>query len=227
MADKQTGNIEKQKTWAELTLKEKTSGLITLIVLGIIVVGIFSTLTGRSKTDSPQTVTSATDTGKTSEETPVREVLKGIAGGNYKVGVDMPAGEYVIAGSGYLQIASDSTGSFESIVENDNYSNRTIVVVSDGQYIEFSGQAYTWNDAPKIDTSTGTLPSGKYKVGIDIPAGEYKIAPGEGSGYLQVASTASDRIDSIVSNDNFTSQKYVTISNGQYLKFTNATLNLN
>lgn len=60
------------------------------------------------------------------------EPEKGIAGGQYKVGTDMPAGEYVIVGSGYLQISSDSSGEFGSIVENDNYSNRTIISVTDG-----------------------------------------------------------------------------------------------
>jgi hypothetical protein len=151
---------------------------------------------------------------------------KGIPGGMYKVGVDMPAGEYVIVGSGYLQVSSDSTGSFESIIENDNYENRAITVVAEGHYLQFKGRAYTWEEAPKVDTSSGRLSSGTYKVGVDLPAGEYKVTP-TGSGYLEVRAGASgEGVRNIVSNDNFNTDRYITVSDGQYLKLKRATLKL-
>ncbi|NCO10729.1 DUF4190 domain-containing protein [Candidatus Saccharibacteria bacterium] len=149
----------------------------------------------------------------------------GIKGGMYKVGADMAAGEYVVIGSGYLQISSDSSGSFESIIENDNYTNRTIFLVKDGQYVEFSGRAYAPSEAPKVDTSDGELPAGKYKVGVDLPAGEYKLVP-IGSGYYGLSTSASDSSDSLVSNDNFDTERYLTVQDGQYLKISRATLKL-
>lgn len=111
-------------------------------------------------------------------------------------------------------------------IQNDNYSNRTIIAVTDGQYVQFSGRAYTWDDAPKVDTSSGVLKDGKYKVGVDFPAGEYKVTP-NGDGYLAITTTASESIGSIVTNDNFNTEKYITVQDGQYLKLNRASLKLN
>jgi hypothetical protein len=152
-------------------------------------------------------------------------VEAGIPGGSYKVGVDMQPGEYVIIGSGYMEITKDSTGSFDSIIANDNYSNRTIVVVKKGQYFNFEGTAYTWAQAPKVDLTSGVLEEGKYKVGVDFPAGEYKVIS-DGGGYVEVGSDASGTLSSIISNDNFTGSKYLTVKKGQYLTITRATLKL-
>ena len=54
-----------------------------------------------------------------------------------------------------------------------------------------------------------------FKVGTHIPAGEYKIDSGTDSGYYCIYSNS--RQDSIIANDNFTGQNYVTVSDGQYL----------
>lgn len=217
-----------KKTWDEMTPKEKKTGVITLIVIAVIVFGIIGAATGGNKdTTSDANSPSESSTSQSAdieEEKPVVEE-KGIAGGMHKVGTDIPAGEYVVVGSGYLQISSDSTGSFESIVENDNYTNRTIILVSDGQYVQFSGRAYTPAEAPKVDTSKGELPEGKYKVGVDFPAGEYKLVP-SGSGYYGLSTTASESLDSLVSNDNFETERYLSVQDGQYLKLNRATLKL-
>lgn len=198
--------------------------VLTVIIAVVVLGGIIGASSGDSKTTTENaTTTQDTNTVATTEEK-VEE--KGFAGGQYKVGTDMPAGEYVIVGSGYLQISSDSSGEFGSIVENDDYSNRTIIAVTDGQYVQFSGRAYTWDDAPKVDTSSGVLKDGKYKVGVDFAAGEYKVTP-SGDGYLAVSTTASESIGSIVTNDNFNTEKYITVQDGQYLKLTRASLKLN
>lgn len=196
-----------------------------LTVIGVIVLFIFigSAFGGGSSTNEDSTNNSGTNTENAES---VDEPQKGFEGGMYKVGTDMPAGEYVVIGSGYLQISSDSTGEFGSILENDNYVNRTIIAVADGQYVQFSGRAYTWEEAPKLDTSSGTLPDGKYKVGVDFPAGEYKVTP-NGDGYLAVSTSASESVSSIVTNDNFNTEKYITVQDGQYLKLNRASLKLN
>lgn len=225
----QPKEVKNKKTWDEMTPKEKKSGIITLIVIAVIIFGIIGAVTGgdTAETDNSAANLSEGATGQAAEVEEAESVVeeKGIAGGMYKVGTDMPAGEYVIIGSGYLQISSDSSGSFDSIVANDNYSNRTIILASDGQYVQFSGRAYTWDEAPKVDTSTGILPDGKYKVGVDFPAGEYKLTP-IGSGYYGVSTTASESLDVLVSNDNFDTERYLTVQDGQYLKLNRATLKL-
>jgi hypothetical protein len=61
-----------------------------------------------------------------------------------------------------------------------------------------------------------------YKIGTDIPAGEYKLINNDLQGlpaYMDVSSDASGSIESIITNDNFNGQKYITIQSGQYLQF--------
>lgn len=65
-------------------------------------------------------------------------------GGYYKVGVDIPAGQYVLEsyGSGYWAVMTGPVGSSE-IVDNDNFNGRASVNVRDGQYLTISRSSYT------------------------------------------------------------------------------------
>ena len=148
-----------------------------------------------------------------------------IKAGMYKVGTDLDAGEYVIiADSAYVEVTSDSTGTLASIITNDNFNNRTIVTVSAGQYLSVSaGQIYPFDKAPKVIVVNNRLPDGKYKVGVDLPAGEYKITS-SASGYVEVAKDSKGILSSIVSNDNFDGDKYITVKAGQYIKLSRAEL---
>lgn len=227
MTDQPT-RAKKQKTWDELTPKEKKTGITTLVILAIIIFGAIGSFTGGTKNTTTDPISSGSSVSTQDSETKKAEPViaqKGIAGGMYKVGTDMQAGEYIIVGSGYLQISSDSSGSFESIVENDNYTNRTIILINNGQYVKFSGRAYTPAEAPKVDASSGMLPAGKYKVGVDLPAGEYKLTP-SGSGYYGLSTSASESMDVLVSNDNFDTDIYLTVQDGQYLKLSRASIKL-
>lgn len=60
-----------------------------------------------------------------------------------------------------------------------------------------------------------------YKVGVDIPAGKYKLFVDAGRGYYAVCSDPN--CDDIVQNDNFYGQAYIDIHNGQYLDLTRCT----
>ncbi|NJE40585.1 hypothetical protein E0K99_04505 [Faecalicoccus pleomorphus] len=58
---------------------------------------------------------------------------------------------------------------------------------------------------------------GMYKVGVDIPAGEYNVKAEVGElGYLEVSSDPNGT--SIITNDAFENNSYISISDGQYLK---------
>lgn len=82
---------------------------------------------------------------------------------------------------------------------------------------------YPISKAPAVDKSSGTLSDGMYKVGVDLQPGEYKInSPGDG--YDAITTNSRHTLNSIVSNDNFTGNKYVTVEDGQYLELKNATL---
>lgn len=146
--------------------------------------------------------------------------------GMYKVGTDIPAGEYILEPSAiaYYQVASDSTGTLESIVSNDNFSGTRYITVSDGQYLTLTGcTAYPASYVSEGKVKNDNLSGGMYKVGVDIEAGEYKVTP-EGDGYYEVDSSSAGTLDAIVANENFSSDVYVTVSDGQYLKLSGATL---
>lgn len=141
----------------------------------------------------------------------------------YKVGVDMPAGEYyveVLAGedSGYYSVNNDANG--DDIYYNENITTHSYITVTDGQYVELDDlYAVPVAEAPSVVPTDGLYKSGVYKVGTDIPAGEYKVttAPGEDSGYYSIHpdSTYQD----IVANDNLDAggSAYITVTDGEYL----------
>lgn len=141
------------------------------------------------------------------------------ASGQYKVGVDISAGEYVAVGTGYVEVTSDG----KNILANDNITNaRSCITVVDGEYVKITGDVklYVFGDAPKIDTN-GALPSGQYKAGRDIKAGEYKITL-EQKGYYDVTRDARHNyIQNQFTNEG--GQFYTRVDEGQYLKIRNGT----
>lgn len=145
--------------------------------------------------------------------------------GMYKVGVDIPAGEYFIQKEGtlsaYMAVYSDSTG--DSILENENFNTFHFITVEDGQYFEVSRGKFTSVDNISLTYDPQNLTEGMYRVGIDIPAGEYRLeCTSSSSGYVCVYPTSrSDR--RIKTNDNFENNKYITVSDGEYLLLSRCT----
>ncbi len=136
------------------------------------------------------------------------------AGGVYKVGVDIPAGEYVLfaddSGAGYFSVSADSNQS--DILFNDNFEYNSIITVNDGEYLDMSRcYAVPISENPDVDISG----AGMFLVGMHIPAGEYKLDSGGDNGYYCIYS--SSRQDDIVVNGIFEGQNYVSVSDGQYL----------
>lgn len=178
--------------------------------------------TEKSKTVPETVITTVLPTEPPTTQTPTEKPTERItySAGTYKVGTDIPAGEYCIyctsSVSGYYSVSTDSKG--DSIIGNRIFDYNTFVTIYDGQYLKLSrsmavpvsavdGTSY------KIDTSkAGTL-----RVGTDILAGEYKLViNSDVNGYYCVYSS-SDADADIVTNDNFEGQTYVTVSDGQYL----------
>lgn len=162
---------------------------------------------------------------KASASCKVTVKVESFEAGMYKVGKEIPAGEYtlVVDGSlgGYFAITKDSSGKLSSIKANDNFTTNSIVSVKNGEYLEVKNAViYHYGDV-KIDT-TG---NGMFKVGKDIKAGEYKIVAEDtatGYGYVEVSKNAKHILSSIITNDNFTGNKYIKVKNGQYLKLSGA-----
>lgn len=211
--------------------KKKTRGMACLYLAAMFVFYVLAGVVAVSTpTKADATSSSNTSEAKT-EETPVSESpvssepeAKSYPAGMYKVGTDLPAGEYVLFLDGYFQVAKDSTGSLDSIICNDKYSGKSIVTVKDGQYLTVK-DSLIWdiNDFPKND-SPEKLSDGMYKVGVDLKPGEYKVHCTGGMAYCEVAKDSNHTIDSIISNDTFEGDKYITVKDGQYIKLSNAEL---
>jgi len=132
--------------------------------------------------------------------------------GQYKVGVDIPEGEYIVfadGSSGYFCVSSDANG--DDIINNENFDYNSIITVRAGQYMELSRcYAVPFADVKELDV-TGT---GMFKVGTHISYGEYKLTT-SGSGYYCIYDDSESR--NIVANDNFENSTYVYVEDGQYL----------
>ena len=181
-----------------------------------------SDTTNKPNTENPAITPGNTTATTTPALTPEPEDKNpAIKAGTYKIGTELPAGEYLfIADSmGYMEITSDSTGSFDSIIANDTVASHRYITVKDCEYLKLQGgKAYALTDAPSIVPENGLYQDGMYKVGTDIPAGEYKVVLTSSIGYIEVTSGSRGVFDEIVTNDVPTGDTYITVTEGQYLK---------
>lgn len=172
-----------------------------------------------------ETSDSTDSTGKEKEDTTTSEEDKGIKEGTYKIGTDLEAGEYLIISNslmGYVEVTKDSTGALESIIYNANLTQNghMYATVADGEYLKVTGSTiYKVNEAPSVVPKDGVYKNGQYKVGVDIPAGEYKyvLDSALGLGYVEVSKSSRHNLLEIVTNDNPQADGYITVTDGQYL----------
>ncbi len=166
---------------------------------------------------------------ETTEAPETAPPVKTYSAGKYKVGTDIPAGEYFLKSTstfgGYMCVSSDSNGS--DILENEMFSTHHYVTVEDGQFLELSrASAVSVNDiAETFDAAN--LEEGMYRVGIDIPAGEYSLtSASEFGGYVCIYDNSGANRN-IVSNNMFEANDYVTVTDGQYLIIERCTGSMN
>ncbi len=137
----------------------------------------------------------------------------------YKVGAQIPAGEYVVKGNAasatiyaYLDPNdSDSKLSYWS-------SNKCVIVtVKDGEYLEAVwGDIYPIEDTADLKPADGIYKDGMYKVGFHMPAGTYKLTADVDTGYAEIYSSntgESGRDNLIVAEPETT----FTVKEGQYV----------
>ncbi|TCJ96141.1 hypothetical protein EV694_1692 [Volucribacter psittacicida] len=69
---------------------------------------------------------------------------------------------------------------------------------------------------------------GTYKVGVDIPEGEYKLIEDSNKygGFYRVYLDSGNKLSSIVTGGAFNNMTYVTVKKGQYLEVSRATFTL-
>lgn len=141
--------------------------------------------------------------------------------GSYKVGYDILPGEYIVICtddifSAYVCVKDANTN---KIKENDNFDGCHYITISLGQYFEISRAIAIPADKYNINVPDyNSIGDGMYKVGTDIPVGEYKLtADTDFLGYYCIYDTA-DASRKIIANDNFSNTSYVNVKLGQYLQ---------
>lgn len=126
-------------------------------------------------------------------------------------------------------------------IENDGYCNFSIWIrpttyTNNEDYLSSTDYETTYgaycsaiaedNEQESSEETTDSQPTeqqprtywgeGMYKVGVDIPAGEYNVTAELGeSAYLEVSADSTG--DSIITNDVFENNLYITVTDGQYL----------
>lgn len=215
---------------------------ILLIALAMTTIFTFTACgsTSSPKTDTESTtvqiieetseeVTEQPTTEEPTTEEPTEPEADYYAEGQYKVGTDIEPGQYILYSTGsikaYYEITSDANG--DNIIANNNFTNQNYITVNDGEYLTLKRcKAYSINNKVTVDTSSGTLGEGQYLVGEDLPAGEYTLNSTKSiKAYYEITSDANG--NDIISNDNFSGSRYITVSDGQYLELNRCELKLN
>lgn len=164
--------------------------------------------------------------------------------GRYKVGKDIPAGQYVIIHDTQVKSSDNFTywalykSKNGSMLRNDGFSYTSIVTLKKGQYLDFNGgYAVPISKVNKNIFSVKNL--NKYavkegatvKVGVGFAAGTYKftLASGKSSGWVYVAS--KDR--GLNPNYNYSGRYYISkskksvtvkLKKGQYVEMEGCTV---
>jgi len=207
--------------------KYKVAFIAAAVVTDILLAGIFFTRNDDKVVTEPQEVNAvkiekiSTTPALTPIPAPSTQInfdVEGYPAGQYKVGRDIPPGEYLAVGEGYIELTKSPTG---DIMFNDNFKNYRYIEGRDGEYIRIDGvvRLFPVNSAAKIEVDLNNVSEGQYKVGRDIPPGEYKLALEDG-GYFAIFKNAHDKDKNLVANGYVqqSQNRYVKVSDGQYLQ---------
>lgn len=215
-------NSKPPKNTDSLRLQKKITGIITLATFVI-----FAFVNEDSNSEK---IFSAENEIKIESEKNIQKKSDFYSPGQYKIGKDIPAGEYLLIGNGYFEIMPDSSGDISKVIVNDNFKNRRYVFVQDGEYLKVVGEVAIFPAQKTLQENFGTenIAEGQYKVGKDIPPGEYKITANENEdGYFEV--TEKNRgIKDILTNGIIqkNSGVYISVKDGQYLKIQRARMEI-
>lgn len=155
--------------------------------------------------------------------------------GTYIVGKTIPSGDYVVTSTrssvnATVEINSDSLNKFSSLLFFEEFENFSYIHLNDGEYVSIeNGTLSPWDGNSKSTlTSTSGINPGTYIVGVDIPSGEYELVSNgstRSAYYILYNEIPSGKDGIFVSSDFYKNNGFLTVSDGQYLVFRNATLN--
>jgi hypothetical protein len=143
--------------WKEWSTTKKVLSIVVVCCIGLIIVGAIMGTFSPDKNTSPTTYTSsdsgnnnaAVDTAvdnSSNNDSVSTDTEKVYTDGTYKVGSDLPAGEYKFTQTsdygGYVERSSDSSMELDSIISNevtDEKGSTMYVTVNDGEYLKIQG----------------------------------------------------------------------------------------
>ncbi len=97
-------------------------------------------------------------------------------------GTDIPAGNYVLCNDNDNLRYSDITCVIGGTEYKKRVGMRTHLNIGEGDYVYLTfGKLYSESTVPLPEAEDGKYPSGQYKVGLDIPAGRYRLDTGNAS----------------------------------------------
>jgi hypothetical protein len=148
------------------------------------------------------------------------QTVKWYPASGYKVGTDIPAGEYYLKatdGSYSSSVGIYSDSGQEDTLEYESFTKSHIITIAGGQFFNIKGcKAVSLSEYTPDAADPAAVSDGMYRVGIDIPAGEYKLTATDDKGFFCVYdnSTAKRKIKKY---NSFEGNSYITVSDGQYL----------
>lgn len=222
----------------EQTTKDKPVNSKKRIIAGAVAVLVFISIIGAvSGQSTPTDSQGQTETQSVSELSPKDKMRKQLnqmvsndtifGPGSYAKG-DIPVGEYVfmpMSDNGSYYSEEDEAG---NIIDNENFDSFGYVYVHGAGNISVKGALIPLSTLNQLDADSpreiygllrdkdNYMDSGYYKIGTDLPSGEYTIQS-YGEGYVEVASGPVGN-SQIVDNEIVNGSHSVVVTDGQYLK---------
>lgn len=142
----------------------------------------------------------------------------------YKIGKDMPAGEYkIIANEDYSMFELNGDARGEDYIASNSVDTFVYVVVEDGQYLTLSDCfAVPVEETWAVEPVDGKLPAGMYRVGTDIEPGEYKVVAVEDYASYQITEDANG--EKYIDSNSIKKSHYIEVKDGEYLLISSAEL---
>lgn len=134
-------------------------------------------------------------------------------------GADIPAGNYVLTN----QNSSLQYAKIKCVIGGKEYEKqigfRTHLTISEGDYIYLTiGKLFAEENAPSPTLGDdGEYLQGQYKVGVDIPAGRYKLNYGNAGNVAYFVKNSFAFFDKEESLPPYTTSGYIDLQDGEYI----------
>lgn len=145
--------------------------------------------------------------------------------GMYKVGSDVPSGDYIIFDDAYpstgystYTLSNSSDAASDDIADIQVIQRFAYTHINDGQYVELHNCSLYSLDASEFIDISG---EGMFRVGSDIQAGELQLIADEDYSTYTVYSSIDPNSNDIVDIGVISGNAYVTVSDGQVLDLAN------